>query len=578
MMGKLKISIFAFCILNFAFTCYAKGLTIIYTGDAHAMLYQCSCPIERDGGVARRATLVNQLRKKNPAVLVLDAGNFFAGGPLDEYSQNSQLDMYRTLVNLKAMQVMGYDAVGISDEEFNFGREFLEKNIPQTGPKFISANIKLKGFAPYVIKEFDGLRLGITAISPLSIAKKSAGLEVREPRLALKEALAALDKERAGFIILLSGLDETESIALIKEFPQINVIILGRSHTKGDYFNRIGDTLVIKPSWQGRKLGSAVLSIEKDKIKNYEVNEIRLSEDIKDDPQVTAILPICFSDGNCKKAGLVGSCSNPGTSKAGCTFVKPPKVSVSVIVPKLCRSCDTDKIINSLKRYFPGLSPEYIYYPGSKSEKLIKDLKLETLPAFLFGKEIENDKEFIKLKQDLESRGDFYLLKPQASGIAYFIFRKASPGQLDLFISLYDKNARTVLEAAGEFNPRIHFLATWQQGGFDAKTGSAEVEEYLRASCVQKYYPAQFRNYIGCRLQNIGSSWWEDCLEGFDTKPIKACAKSEEGSGLLKENISLSEELKVMFGPTYLLDNQEIFSSSGAPDKEELRSIINKRR
>jgi len=44
--------------------CYAKEITIIYTGSTHGMVYPCSCPIEPDGGIARRATLVKQLRKE----------------------------------------------------------------------------------------------------------------------------------------------------------------------------------------------------------------------------------------------------------------------------------------------------------------------------------------------------------------------------------------------------------------------------------------------------------------------------------------------------------------------------------
>jgi hypothetical protein len=38
----------------------------------------------------------------------------------------------------------------------------------------------------------------------------------------------------------------------------------------------------------------------------------------------------------------------------------------------------------------------------------------------------------------------------------------------------------------------------------------------------------------------------------------------------------LNRELQVMLGPVYLKDNQEIFSSQGAPGKEELKRILNR--
>ena len=55
---------------------------------------------------------------------------------------------------------------------------------------------------------------------------------------------------------------------------------------------------------------------------------------------------------------------------------------------------------------------------------------------------------------------------------------------------------------------------------------------------------------------------------------IKSCARGEEGKALLKENISLNKELQVMFGPAYLLDNQEIFGTQGVPPKEDFRKIL----
>lgn len=84
-------------------TCSAQDLTILYTGSTQAMLYPCHCPKEADGGVARRATLIKELRKENPDVLFLDSGGFFARGLTDEHAQNIELDKARTLVNLKAM-------------------------------------------------------------------------------------------------------------------------------------------------------------------------------------------------------------------------------------------------------------------------------------------------------------------------------------------------------------------------------------------------------------------------------------------------------------------------------------------
>ncbi len=101
---------------------HAKETTVIFSGQTHAMLYPCSCPIRQDGGVLRRATLIKELRKKYPGLLLLDCGNFTGSGQMDEYTQNINLDMQRSQVNYQALELMQYDAVGVGPDEFNFGQ------------------------------------------------------------------------------------------------------------------------------------------------------------------------------------------------------------------------------------------------------------------------------------------------------------------------------------------------------------------------------------------------------------------------------------------------------------------------
>ena len=110
----LRVYVIAVWCLGLSMRAYAKDITILFTGQTHAMLYTCSCPIETDGGVMRRASLIKSLRKQNPEALLIDSGGFFAGGLLDEYTANVDLDRQRTEINLKAMSLMRYDAVCVS--------------------------------------------------------------------------------------------------------------------------------------------------------------------------------------------------------------------------------------------------------------------------------------------------------------------------------------------------------------------------------------------------------------------------------------------------------------------------------
>jgi 5'-nucleotidase len=572
MSKKLLITFF---FLAITCTARAENITILYSGETHAMLYPCSCPIERDGGIARRATLIKEIRKDTPDALVVDSGAFFAGGLMDEYTQNTALDMQRSRINLEAMELAQYDAVNIADDEFNFGRRFLEESIAKARLHFVCANIKSAKISPYIVKEIKGIKIGIIGVAALS-TQKAEGLEVIDPKQAVKEAVGQLQRKGVKLILLLSRLSEGLDLKSILDIEGIDVIITNQPPTKGEVSVKTEKAIILRPSWQGRRLGRLSLTIENGRITQYKTEELRLSDKISDDPGIQHILPQCFSDAGCKKGDLVGVCSNPGVKEARCIFKEPQKVNLLVIVPKVCNVCQPQVIIRRLKSYFPGLQVSYLYYPDTRAKKFIKDLDLKSLPAYLLGRKIEKEKNFDKLKENLISKGKFYVVATSFSGISYLLERPRLKGKLDLMLSLYDKNATQLLRTIREFNPDIHFLAIEKDGGFDAAQGKAEVEEYLRAVCVRKYYPQVFFDYIICRSQNINSSWWEDCLSQVNAAKIKACARSQEARDILRENIKLDKELYVMFGPAYLVDNQEIFSTQGVPKKEEFKKIFNR--
>ncbi len=553
---------------------YAKDAVILYTGSTHAMLYPCSCPIERDGGLARRATLIRNERKKQPSLLLLDCGSFTAGGLLDEYTQNVHLDMRRSEINLKAMQMMGYDASAVSGDEFNFGKDFFLKNAVKYNPVFLSANLESDKVAPYIVRQIPGAKIGIIGLISPAAAQKTEGLKIKPPK-SIEGLVKRLKSEGVGIIVVLSSLDRKENLDLISSVAGIDILITGYSFDKEGYEAKIGSTFVARVSWQGRKMGKLTLKIKDGKLIDCKDEAMRLWDKLADDQRIAAVLPACFSDANCRKEGLNGICQNPGQPGANCLFVEPNRLRLIVINPEDCLVCNPEPVIERLKKQFPGLNPEYV--DVKRAQNLIKDLSIKTLPAYVISGEIDKEANFESFRDKLESRKGVYLLKPEVSGIAYFIDRQVKKGTLDLFFSLFDKDSAELLSTLREFSPSLHFLAVEKDDGFETRGGKAEAEECLRGVCVQKYYPGRFWDYLICRAKNINSSWWDDCLGSpEEAQKIRDCAKAEEGKLLLKENIALNKEIEVNLGLSYLLDNHQIFSSRGVPGKEEIRKILKK--
>jgi len=572
---KFSVLCFLFsvlCSLSSAF-CFAQEVTILYTGQTHAMLYPCSCPIQQDGGIARRVSLIKELRKKDPQLLLLDCGNFTAGGLLDEYTQNTRLDMQRSEVNYQALELMQYDAVGIGSGEFNFGREFFLKNAKKTNPAYLSVNLATDKVVPYIIKDSFGVKIAIIGLTGLSANQKSEGLKISAPN-QLSELVSRLKNTGVQVVIALSTLGESEDLKLISKVKGIDIIFTGDKPLKDEALMKIEETFILRPTWQGRKLGKLTLKVQDGKLFNCALEELTLSAKFIDDPDITRILPRCYSDVNCKEGNLTGTCQNPGALNAACLFTKPNKVDLFVINAKDCVTCNLAPILKLLEKKFPGLTVKRLDYPGPAAQKMIKDLSLQVLPAYIFPRAVEKEDNFESIKNDLQLINDFYVFKPQASGISYFLNQKPKPGNFDLFFSIFDKDAALLLTTVREFNPSLHFLANEQNEGFEAKNGIYEVEEYLRAACVQKYYPEKFWDYLICRSRNIQSSYWEDCLSGLDFSGVKSCARGAEGINLLRENISLNKQLQIPSETSCLLDNQEIFSFRGVLDKEEFRKIL----
>ncbi len=554
---------------------YAQDVTILFTGQTHAMLYTCSCPIETDGGVARRATLIKELRKANPGALLVDAGGFFAGGLLDEYTSNVDLDRQRTEINLKAMSLMHYDAVGVGADEFNFGRAFLEKRMKESGIPFLSCNAQPGVFLPYIIKDVNGVSVAIIGVTGPDAAEKAGGLEFSDAQKSVADTVAQCRQKGASLVVLLSALNEEDLSRILYSVSGIDIAITRNPAKEPVIVQKAGKVLVASPSWQGRKM--IVLKVKTDKagaLVDYAVEDIRLSDAIKDDPGINAILPVCFSDSNCKKKGYAGMCQDPGSMNSRCQFTPLAKVQLIVVEPKVSRIAGTEGVIDALKQDFPGLVVTTLSYPDAKAKELVSNLAMDTLPLFIFGKDVEKNKGFLRIKDKVIHKGNYYIIKPEFGGVSHFLARTKTPGSVDVFISLFDQATPETLEAIKELNPTIHFLAGEEKGGFDARNGSPEVEEYLRAVCIKKYAPDKFMNYLSCRSRNIKSSWWDDCVSGVDTNLIKSCARGPEGAALLRSNIAVNKEIKVMFGPTYLVDNVEVFSTQGIPTKDELKKAL----
>lgn len=226
----------------------AKGetlITVLHTNDTHS---QIDPILENDqtyagkGGVARRATLVQRVRKENPNTLMIDGGDVMQGTPY--------FNFYNGEVEYKAMSMIGYDAGTLGNHEFDNGVEALAKALKFANFDIVSTNYDVRGslleniVKPYVVKELGGLRIGLfgMGISPTGLITPDNFKPVQylDPvRMARGVTKLLREQERCTLVLGMSHLgyfanprgNEIGDSQVAAQVDGIDFIASGHTHT-----------------------------------------------------------------------------------------------------------------------------------------------------------------------------------------------------------------------------------------------------------------------------------------------------------------------------------------------------------
>jgi len=584
-----KVAIVSLVILllllaNFVSSSFAEDkITIVVSGQSHASLYPCACPVSPIGGVFRRATAINELRQKEQNLLLLESGGSFAGGSYDTSSLTTELDKSRTEYYMSSLVEMGYDAFLVSNEEFNFGQDYLNEVVSKYKLNYLSLNFKNDKFLPYFIKKVGNVDVAVIGITDERV-KSKVETGYNDPKDDLVSLVSKVRKERkAQVVVVLSYLDEKDSESLLQDIKGVDVWVSANNPFIQPSNKKVNDTTLVILGWQVRTLTKLNLTYNQGQLQ-VDVENAQLVKDIIDNPKMVAITPACFSNSDCRKEGYVGECKNVGTKEAKCLYSEMKPIALTMIVPRRCNTCDTNSALDRIKKIAPNIKVESLFEDSSRAKKLIRSLNIKMLPAYLFNKNSEKEPVFGQIKQIAKKNGDYYVAEPSFVGVSYFTNRKEMSKRLDVFFDIKTTDIIKILdllkqlkEKRPDIDMHYNFLAIEDpHEGFIAKNGRYEVEEYLRCACIDRYYPDKLQNYLSCRLADVESAWWDDCLVslGIDSAKIKTCAQSQEGRDSLKGLIKLTQEFEIVFGPTFVINNQEVFGSQGTPTLEELEKLF----
>jgi len=244
-----------------------KSLTILFGDSLNGTIEPCpSCdggsPL---GGLARRGSWVQREREAGKGFLLLDSGDLF----FDRYrkairAEEAPAQSEKATLILKCYNLLGYDALGIGDDDLTLGKDFLVDLSKNAGFPFISSNLMDKEtgkplFKTHVIKETGGLRIGIfSLLSPYFFSGESdprtRGIVFRD---SLEEAKRIINTIRlqADLIVLLSHLGYAADLELAEAVPGIDLILGGHSERSLSYPIRVRDTTIVRTGSKGLNVG-----------------------------------------------------------------------------------------------------------------------------------------------------------------------------------------------------------------------------------------------------------------------------------------------------------------------------------
>ncbi|WP_105208027.1 bifunctional metallophosphatase/5'-nucleotidase [Streptococcus suis] len=205
-------------------------ISILHTNDMHS--YMENFP--------KKAQLIADIRARNEKegvpTFVFDSGDLFSG--------NIFFNMYRWVKEIELMNQVGCQAMTLGNHEFDHGDELLSRLDDYAQFPIVSSNLRYQDVeaADELVPLEDVLEfdmngnplyvLGLTTLETQEVASPSENVIFEDHRQALRRLVDQIMKANPqAHLVVLSHLGYDEDLALAKDFPEVNVILGGHTHT-----------------------------------------------------------------------------------------------------------------------------------------------------------------------------------------------------------------------------------------------------------------------------------------------------------------------------------------------------------
>jgi len=240
-------------------------IELFVTGSDDGYLDACGCSDGQLGGLPRRHWLLRYLGVEDGHALLLSTGGLVAG--------SSKLDVDKAWTIVRAMQVMGYHAIALTERELALGRAelagmatLLGDDCPLLATNLVDPRPQQETPLPSrrsIVHELRGKPVAVVAAIAESraalFAKADPNVKIEPPAAAVKAELDAITKRGAKpwKTVVLAQASVAEAKELARAVPAIDLIVvrLLDGEDEPEPLTREGSTDVVTTGRKGKFVG-----------------------------------------------------------------------------------------------------------------------------------------------------------------------------------------------------------------------------------------------------------------------------------------------------------------------------------
>lgn len=258
-----------------------KTVTVLHMADTHAALEvhpeiffkAGGQPTFRPaGGFALLAGAVKAERAASPGgALLVNVGDTLHGSAVAEWTQGAAI--------VPVVNAVGVDVFVPGNWDFAYGPQALRERMSELSHPVVAINVAdaatgRRLFAPSVVKEVNGVKVGVVGITSVIVDKSMAPDFSKGLRFTFREGVQAevdrLRGEGVEVVLLATELGLAQEVRLAREIKNVDFILGGHTHERTEQPILEGGTPVIESGSEGSFLTKLVFRVLGGKVVGYQ--------------------------------------------------------------------------------------------------------------------------------------------------------------------------------------------------------------------------------------------------------------------------------------------------------------------